>query len=120
MPPGTVTVSVVRVAAVTVAAVPPEPPNLTVFDAGVAMKFVPVMMTDEPMFPPAGAKDVIVGAAACATPEKTRVVASASSTTPAFRTLIFLFVTLIPFARRFAKCAGMPSRRVESASNETT
>ena len=87
MPPGTVTVSDVSDAAVTVAVVPPE----------------------EPMLPPAGAKDVMVGAAAWATPEKTRVAASASSATPAFRTLIFLFVTLIPFARRFAKCTGRPS-----------
>ena len=61
MPPGTVTVSDVSVAAVTVADVPPEPPNLTVFEAGVAMKFVPVTTTDEPRLPLVGAKDVMVG-----------------------------------------------------------
>ena len=109
MPPGTVTVSEVSVAAVTVAAVPPEPPNLTVFEAGVATKLVPVTTTDEPMLPLVGAKEVIVGTAACATPVKTSVAASASSATPAFLALIFRTVTSIPFARRYAECAGRPS-----------
>ena len=45
---GTVTVSCVAVAAVTVAAVPPEPPSLTVFDAAVVLKFVPVIVIDAP------------------------------------------------------------------------
>ena len=99
MPPGTVTVSDVSVAAVTVAAVPPEPPNLTVFEAGVATKLVPVTTTDEPRLPLVGAKEVIVGTAAWATPVKTSIAASASSATPAFLALIFRTVTSIPFAK---------------------
>jgi hypothetical protein len=71
---------------------------LTVFDAGVATKFVPVTTTDEPRLPLVGAKDVIVGAAACATPVKTSIAASAISATPAFVALIFRTVTSIPFA----------------------
>src|SRR6185436_20806664 len=93
MPPGTVTVRDVREAAVTVAEVPPEPPNLTVFEAGVAMKFVPVIVTDAPMLPLAGVKLVIVGAAACAAPAKTSVATRASRAAPAFRTLLLLTFT---------------------------
>ena len=62
MPPGTVTVREVAEAAVTVAAVPPEPPNLTVFEAGVVWKFVPVMVMLPPMSPAVGVNEVIVGA----------------------------------------------------------
>ena len=76
MPAGTVTVSDVVVAAVTVAAVPPEPPNLTVFEAGVAMKFVPFTVIDAPMLPLVGENEETVGGAACATPAKTRIAAS--------------------------------------------
>ena len=49
MPLGTVTVSCVAVAAVTVAAVPAEPPNLTVLEAGVVLKSLPLIVTDPPM-----------------------------------------------------------------------
>src|SRR6476646_6834706 len=97
MPAGTVTVIVVAVAAVTVAAVPPEPPNLTVFcgSGAPARQFVPVTVTDEPMLPLVGAKLVMVGAAACATPAKTSVAARASRAAPVFRTLWLLTVTSV-------------------------
>ena len=120
MPPGTVTVSDVSVAAVTVAGVPPEPPNLTVFEAGVATKFVPVTTTDEPRLPLAGAKDVMVGTAACATPEKTSIAASASSATPAFLALIFLSSRRSPLQGVSRNAPAGRARRVESASNETS
>ncbi len=108
------------VAAVTVADVPPEPPNLTVFDAGVAMKFVPVTTTDEPRLPLVGAKDETVGGAAWATPVKTSIAASASSATPAFRALIFQTVTSIPFSgvagmRRQAEPGGWSPLRTKPA-----
>jgi hypothetical protein len=63
-PTGTVTVNCVEVAAVTVAAVEP---NNTVLFAGVVLKLVPVITTDEPTAPVLGANEVIVGAAAKST-----------------------------------------------------
>lgn len=57
---GTVTVSDVAVALVTVAV---TPLNLTVLLAAVALKLVPVMVTDDPVAPEVGVKLVIVGAA---------------------------------------------------------
>ena len=62
MPPGTVTVSEVAVAAVTVAAVPPEPPNLTVLEAGVVLKLVPVIVDGRADVAVVGANDEMVGA----------------------------------------------------------
>jgi len=59
-PVGTATVKCVVVAAETVAAVPL---NMTVLLAGVALKFVPVIVTDVPTSPLVGLKLVIVGAA---------------------------------------------------------
>src|SRR6476619_5502651 len=90
MPAGTVTVIVVAVAAVTVAAVPPEPPNLTVFcvSGAPARKFVPVIVVDDPRLPLVGAKLVIVGAAACATPAKTSDATRATRAAPVFRSLL--------------------------------
>ena len=57
-PAGTVTVSCVAVAAVTVALVPPKK---TMLLAGVGLKFVPVMVTVVPMGPEVGVKKLIVG-----------------------------------------------------------
>jgi hypothetical protein len=62
-PAGTATVKCVVVAAETVAAVPL---NMTVLLAGVALKFVPVIVTDAPTTPLVGLKLVIVGAAEAA------------------------------------------------------
>ena len=59
---GTVTVSWVVVAAVTVAFVAPKK---TMLLAGVALKLVPEIVTDVPMGPLAGLKDVITGTCAC-------------------------------------------------------
>ena len=102
MPPGTVTVMVVVVAAVTVAAVPPEPPNLTVFcvSGAPARKLVPVTVTEEPMLPLVGAKLVMVGAAACATPAKTSVATRESRAAPVFRSLwVFTVTSMFLLAR---------------------
>lgn len=62
VPEGTVTVSCVAEAAVTVAVWLLA--NFTVLFAGVALKLVPVMMTDIPGMPPSGKKLVMVGAPA--------------------------------------------------------
>ena len=59
---GTVTVNCVVVAAVTVAFVAPKK---TMLLAGVALKLVPEIVTDVPMGPLAGLKDVITGTCAC-------------------------------------------------------
>ena len=57
-PTGTVVVILVEVLAVTTAAVPL---NFTMLFAGVASKLVPAMVTELPIAPEVGAKEVIVG-----------------------------------------------------------
>src|SRR5436190_17046769 len=57
-PAGTVVLIVVVVLPVTVAAMPL---NVTTLLAGVASKFVPVMVTGVPLTPAAGANEVMVG-----------------------------------------------------------
>ena len=57
-PTGTVVVILVEVLAVTTAVMPL---NFTMLFAGVASKFVPVMVRELPIAPEAGAKEVIVG-----------------------------------------------------------
>ena len=56
---GTVTVSCVAVAAVTVALTAPKN---TILLAAVVLKFVPFIVTDEPILPDEGLKEVMVGA----------------------------------------------------------
>jgi hypothetical protein len=62
-PAGTVTVSEVVVPAVGVALIAPK---YTALLAGVALKFVPVMVTVVPIVPEVGVKEVILGACALA------------------------------------------------------
>ena len=63
-PVGTVTVSCVAVAAVTVAAVAPK---ITMLLAGVVLKPVPVMVSVVPVAPEVGVKEVMVGGCAIST-----------------------------------------------------
>lgn len=67
--PGTVTVSELAVAAVTVALMPP--PNKTMLLAGVVLKLVPVMVTVVPAAPEVGVNPVIVGATLAGPPVPT-------------------------------------------------
>jgi hypothetical protein len=67
---GTVTVTLVAVAAVTVARVAPKNTTLLV---GVALKLVPVIVTEVPILPLVGEKLDMVGTCACANPTLSRV-----------------------------------------------
>jgi hypothetical protein len=82
-PVGTVVVIVVAVDAETVAVVPL---NFTVLFTAVVLKFVPVMVTEVPTAPDAGAKLVIVGAVELVTVKLVADVAVAA--TPATATVI--------------------------------
>ena len=68
-PVGTVTVSDDALAAVTVAFTAPK---YTILLAGVVLKFVPEIVTDMPIAPEVGLKDVMVGACPKACCEKQR------------------------------------------------
>jgi len=69
VPVGTVTVKDVVVAVVTFALTAPKK---TILFAGVALKFVPVIVTDVPTGPEVGEKVLIVG---CAKTEEAKIIA---------------------------------------------
>jgi len=71
-PTGTVVVIIVAVLAVTLAVIPL---NITILFAAVVLKFVPVMMTDAPIMPKVGLKEIIVGNAAAVTVKLVALVA---------------------------------------------